>query len=67
MKLELISKWLGYFQPSTQNISAVLVYNYTVVVIHIWNQEFCTRQMELVHSNLIESFYEVTFILNQDQ
>ena len=41
--------WLGYFQPSTQNISAVFVYNYTGVVIHIWNHEFCTRQMGPVH------------------
>ena len=67
MKLELISKWLGYFQPSTQNISAVLVYNYTVVVIHIWTHEFCTRPMGPVRSNLIESLYVATFPLNQDQ
>ena len=42
-------------------------YFFTVVVIHIWNHEFCTRQMGPVRSNLIESLYVVTFTLNQAQ
>ena len=33
MKLKPISEWMGYFQPSTQNISAVI--NYMGAVIHI--------------------------------
>jgi len=58
MKLELSPKLLGYFQSSTQNISAVLVYNHTVVLY---------AQMGPVHSSLIESLYVATFTLNQDQ
>lgn len=59
-------KRLVYIQPPTQNISAVLVNIYMIVVIHIWSHEFCIRQTKPVHSNSIALFYVETPILNQE-